>query len=371
MDRSFQFRIYPTGDQESQINDTFGCCRFIYNYFLQKTKERWETERRNYTYFEWYKDLKPLKRENVWLYNADSHALVNSMQNLNSAYQRFFREVRKKIKPHYPLFKSKKNPVQSYRTSNCNGVIRVERNKIRLPKIGWVYCRNSYGMDYDFGKIINATVKKAQTGEYYVSIYAEGVGDVIYEKTGATIGIDVGIKNIAVLSNGTKYDVYLSGDEYDRKLALLQRRLSRKTKGGRNWEKQRKKLARYFGKNQNRRNDYYHKITTGLVKAYDIICLEDLSLISMKREKTISKLIQDAGIYEFKRQLIYKCRMHGKEVKLIDRFYPSSQLCSSCGYKNSSLRHASIREWNCPVCGEHHDRDVNAAVNILMKATGT
>lgn len=333
MNRSFLLRVYPTIVQQEQIKRTFGCCRFVYNYFLQKTKERWENEKKNYTYYEWYKDLRKLKQENDWLYLVDSHALVNSLQNLNCAYQRFFGEIKSGSKATYPRLKSKKQYEQSYRTSRCGTNIRVEGNKIKIPILGWLSCRNSYNDMSSYGKIVNATIKISRSGEYYVSIYCENIPDVFYEKTGESIGIDVGIKNMATLSNGAKYSSFHPSENYDKKLSVLQRRLSRKSVGGKNWDKQRKKVARHYEKMSRQRADYYHKITTEIVKKYDTVCLEDLEIRNLMRNKAVSKLIGISSWFEFKRQIVYKCKMHGKKVVLIDRFFPSSQICSCCGAK--------------------------------------
>lgn len=349
------------------INETFGVCRFVYNYFLEKTKEKWENGRERYTYFDWYKDITPLKNEFPWLRTADSHAVINSIKDLDIAYQRFFREDKNGNKHSYPVRKKKKCGRQSYRTDSNAHVIRIAGNKIFLPVLKWVYCRNSYHGYSSFGKIVNATVTRLGSGKYYVTIYCENVEERPFEKTNQAVGIDVGLKNLATLSDGKIIAAFQKPPDFDKKLAQLQKRNSRKQPWSNNWIKARRKISKHYERMTNQRHDYYEKVTTQIVKDYDIICIEDLSIHEMVQNSHTKSLVNDAALWGFRRMIENKARMHGKIAVIVDRFFPSSQICSECGSRWGGTKNLAVREWTCPECGSHHDRDINAAKNLLME----
>ena len=302
--------------------------------------------------------------ETKWLAEADRSAYTRTLRDLDDAYQNFFRGLKTGKRVGFPKFKSKKSNRFSYTTQKIRTNIKVFDNCIQLPKLGFVKCRVSKQIQ---GRILSATVSKNPSGKYFVSICCTDVEAEPLPKTNKSIGIDLGIKHLAVDSNGVEYpnNKYLAKSE--KKLARLQRQLSRKPSGSKRREKARIKVARLHEHITNQRKDQLHKLTTQLVRENDIICIEDLNVAGMVRNRHLAKAISDVGMGEFRRQLQYKCNWYGKTLVEIDRFYPSSQICSFCGYQNHDVKDLSIREWTCPNCGTHHARDVNAAKNILTE----
>lgn len=358
MVKSYKYRIYPNKKQIELINKTFGCCRFVYNYYLNKRMEKYQSENKTMSFQECSKDLTSLKKELIWLKEPDKCSLQNTLKNLDNAYKKFYTEH-----SGFPKFKSKKSSCQSYTTNYTNNNIRYSNKKIRLPKIGEVRVRDNRSPD---GKIINATISKESNGHYYCSICCDSVFVKEFSKTNKNIGIDLGIADFAIFSDGTKISNPKFYEQSEKKLAKLQRELSRKTRGGSNWNKARIKVAKLQEHIANQRKDFLHKLSTNIIKEYDIICIEDLDVKSMKEtdRSTRNKRIGDVSFYEFRRQLTYKCKWYEKKLVVINRFYPSSQICNMCG-NNAGKKHEDIRFWICPYCGEKLDRDINAAVNIL------
>ena len=304
MEKAYKFRIYPNRTQEILIQKTFGCVRFVYNYFLDKRIKAYEADKTTLTYSKCSGELTKLKQELVWLKEPGKFSLQNALKQLDAAYQNFF----KRIEAGYPKFKSKKNRHKSYKTNRTN------KNFVRTDKY---------------------------------------------------VGIDLGIKDFAITSDGYKYSNHKYLKQSLTKLAHLQRELSRKTKGGSNWEKAKIKVARWQEKIANQRKDKLNKLSSAIVKSYDVICLEDLQIKNMVKNHTLAQSISDASWSAFTRQLSYKAKWHGKEVVKIDKFFPSSQTCHVCGHRNKGTKHLGVRTWICPNCHTEHDRDINAAVNIL------
>lgn len=357
MEKSYKYRIYPTKKQREIITKTFGCCRYVYNTYLAIRIEMYEENKKTFSYAQCSKDLKNLKSDLDWLREVDSTALQSSLRDLDNAYQKFF-------KNHFgfPKFKSKKSHRFSYRSNFSNGNIQYRQGYIKLPKVGLVKTRGGLIPE---GRILSATVSQCPSDRYYVSLVCTDVEPVLVKKTDCSIGLDLGIKDFCIMSTGEKVSNLKYWGKSSNKLVKLQKSLSRKTKGGSNYEKTRIKLARLQEHIMNQRKDFLQKLSTGIIKNYDIICVEDLDIKGMIQKHKISSLIMDAAWSEFVRQLEYKAKWGGKQVIKIDRFYPSSQTCSKCGYINKDVKNLSVRSWECPNCHSHHDRDINAAVNIL------
>jgi putative transposase len=370
MEKRYDFRIYPSKKQESQMQKNFGCCRFVYNYYLAKRMEAYEQGRGILGLNECERDLTRLKQTEgyEWLAEADANALLAALKDLDLAYKAFFRRVREGGTPGFPRFKQKRNGRKSYKSRKNvkRSNIQAEAGRIKLPKLGWVRYKDSRPLE---GRILSATVSQARSGKYFVSLCCTEVEPRPWPKTGAALGLHLGIRDLAATSLGEHIENPRYFEKSAKKITRLHRRLSRKPKDSQNREKARIQLARAYEKVTHQRSDYLNKLSSQLVRDYDMICLRDTKVSQVLKDRRFAKLVSDAGWGEFMGQLRYKCKWYGKELRLTEQGYPSAQICSVCGALNPKVKGGSgLQEWDCPQCGTRHNRGVNAARNVLREA---
>ena len=368
--KAYKFRIYPTEEQEIFFAKTFGCVRKVYNLMLNDRKKAYEEVKNDPSKKMIFPTPAKYKEEFPFLKEVDSLALANAQLNLDKAYKNFFRD--KSV--GFPRFKSKKNPVQSYTTNNQNGTVALIDSKfIKVPKLKSLVRIKLHRQPK--GMIKSATISRHASGKYYISLLCkEEINEL--PKTNSAIGIDLGITDFAILSDGQKIDNNRFTSKMEKKLKREQRKLSKrallaKNKGiplseAKNYQKQKRKVARLHEKVMNQRTDFLNKLSTEIIKNHDIICIEDLNVKGMLRNHKLARSISDVSWSSFVAKLQYKADWYGREIIKVDTWFPSSQICSECGHKDGK-KSLDIREWTCPICHTHHDRDINASINILTE----
>jgi len=365
--KAYKLRIYPTDSQRELIEKTFGCTRYIYNNFLAERKNKYEESKTKVHVYEQLKELTDLKREKEWLREIDSCALQACVYNLDDAFQKFFKGN------GYPKFRAK-GVHESFRTNNTLNTykdkkyesIRIDFNKriITLPKLKEVKFRGYRTTKEIIGKIKSATISK-DTNKYFVSVLVEMPFIKYSISPTSIVGLDLGIKNFIVTSNGEKLKNEVKINE--NRLKGLQKWLSRCKPGSKNRYKVKLKIQRLYLKIRNARKHMIYKLANNILKENDIVAVESLDVKSMYQVHKIAKHLKNLPIRELIRVLKYKSNWLGKKVIEINKYYPSSQCCNRCDYKNEDVKDLSIRKWTCPKCGMIHDRDINASINIMFE----
>ena len=350
---AYKYRIYPNNEQKEYFAKCFGCVRFFYNKSLTDMKEIYKSTGK-------FKNITPAsyKEDYPFLKEVDSLALANAQINRNMAFKSFFKKQNA-----FPKFKSKRNN-QSYTTNN-QGSVKFSTNDryISIPKCSRIRIKKHRNFS---GVIKSATISKTTDDKYYISLLVETEIKPL-EKNDNSIGLDLGVKDIVITSNGLKYKNHKYLAKSEKKLAREQRKLSHMVKGSSNRNKQRIKIARIYKHINNQRNDYLHKLSKHIIDENQIICVEDLKVMNMTKDNDYNKSLLDSSMSRLLTMLTYKASWYRRTIVKIPSDYPSSQLCSSCGYKNSITKNLSVRTWTCPHCQSKHDRDINASINILRK----
>ena len=367
MYKAYKFRLYPNDNQKILINKTFGCTRFIYNHFLNKCKEE-----KFIKAYDMCKELKELVLDYPFLKEVDSMALRCSIFNLEDSYKNYFSK-----RSAYPSFKNKFSK-QSYRT-NCitsvyknkkysNIEIDIKEKMIKVPKLGLVKIRGYRNLNELTDRIINITIEKEKTNKYYVSVITKKEEEIPKKITPTSIvGIDLGIKDLVVTSNGEKYPNPKEINKREKRLKRMQRKLCRQVKGSNNYNKTKEKIARIHSKIKNSRKHNIITIANKIVKEHDIIVSEKLNVKKMSSNHKLAKNILDAGFNKICELLKWKAKLLGKYYYQVDTYYPSSKICSHCDNKTEITNDLKVRMWECENCGNTNDRDINASINIMFE----
>ena len=354
MNKAYKFRIYPNTEQQIILAKTFGCVRFIYNQMLSdKINHYEETKQKLNNTPAQYKSKFP------WLKEVDSLALANAQMNLQTAYNSFFRNP----KIGFPKFKSKKSNRRSYTTNCVNGNISIDNGFLKLPKVGLVKLKQHRLILSNY-KLKSVTISQTPSGKYYASVLFEYENQIQEQELHDFLGLDFSMHGLYKDSNGNEpaYPRYYR--QAEERLKREQRKLTLMQKGSKNRSKQRIKVANLHEKVANQRKDFLHKQSRQIVNAYDCVCIENLDMKAMSQSLNFGKSVTDDGWGMFVTFLKYKLEETGKRLVKVNKFFASSQICNVCGYKNTATKNLSIRAWDCPECGAHHDRDINAAINI-------
>jgi putative transposase len=355
--RAYRFRFYPTPEQELILARTFGCARFAYNYMLRLRTDAWMQRQERVGYHETSALLTELKKtpEHAWLNEVSSVPVQQALRHLQTAFNNFFAK-----RARYPQFKRKDGPQSAEYTTSA---FKWDGGSLKLAKMDAPLAIRWSRTIPKAAKVTTVTVSRDTAGRYFVSLLCD---DAVAAKPAAQgkVGIDLGLTHFAILSTGEKVAAPNTFRRYEKKLAKLQRRLAKKTKGSNRRKKARLKVAKLHAKIADARRDFLHKLSTRLINENQVIAVESLSVSNMQKNRCLSKSIGDAGWSEFLRQLEYKAKWYGRELVGIDRWYPSSKRCSACGYTMPKMP-LNVRQWTCPECGSIHDRDINAARNVL------
>ncbi len=354
MNKAYKFRIYPNAEQQIILTKTFGCVRFIYNQMLSdKINHYEETKQKLNNTPAQYKSKFP------WLKEVDSLALANAQMNLQTAYNSFFRNT----KIGFPKFKSKKSNRRSYTTNCVNGNISIDNGFLKLPKVGLVKLKQHRLILSNY-KLKSVTISQTPSGKYYASVLFEYENQIQEQELHDFLGLDFSMHGLYKDSNGNEpaYPRYYR--QAEERLKREQRKLTLMQKGSKNRSKQRIKVANLHEKVANQRKDFLHKQSRQIANAYDCVCIENLDMKAMSQLQNFGKSVADDGWGMFVTFLKYKLEETGKRLVKVNRFFASSQICNVCGYKNTATKNLSIRAWDCPECGAHHNRDINAAINI-------